>query len=180
MSFSSRNQFISVLLIAVFVLTSGCSRSSKQPNVAIKRMPDLHYAHWTEPDTSSAIDDQISSSLELYGLDPESFGDPLGIVQGIPDSVGIGPRGRIMGIIVTAPGWKGLDGVSLDTISGGVALVCDCAAPLDKLDSCWNLLSDYARRYSENVVPPGIEIYRDFDAENTNDTVVTELIIRVR
>jgi hypothetical protein len=167
-------------IILAFFLFFACGPKSVPIRVEKKRMPDLHFARWAEPDTSSAMEDQISSSLELYGVNPEVFGDPVGIIDFSFDSARCMLERRIMGVIVTATKWEPPLDIIEDTIIGGLALACQFDAPLESLDSCWAYLAKYARVHGDSLIPPGIEIYKDFDAEGANDTVLTELIIRVK
>lgn len=143
-------------------------------------MPDLHYAYSDFDSVTHRIDESIARIMELYALDPQVFGDPVGIIATFSDSLGLSPAGRQSALILADASWKPPPDINKGTLSGGEALVYDCYRQYDSLDVCWGEIASYARRYSYICIPPGIEIYKGFGTESAADSSLTQLIIRIR
>jgi hypothetical protein len=167
-----------VCLTAILLLT--CGRANDHEEIRKKGMPDLHYAYSDSDSAMQNIYESIARTMELYALNPQVFGDPLGVITAFSDSSNFSPAGRQTALIVTDANWQPPPGISKETISGGNALVYDCYRQLDSLDACWKEIADFASRYGYVCIPPGIEIYEVFGIESEADSSMTRLIIRLR
>ena len=143
-------------------------------------MPDLHYAYADFDSAMHGIDESIARTMELYALDPQVFGDPIGVIAAFSDSLSLSPAGRQTALILTDASWEPPLGIDREIISGGEALVYDCYRQYDSLDACWREIADFARGYDYVCIPPGIEIYKGFETESAADSSLTQLIIRIR
>lgn len=143
-------------------------------------MPDLHYAYADFDSTIHDIDESIARMMELYAMDPQVFGDPIGVIAAFSDSSSLSPAGRQTALILADASWEPPLGIYGESISGGEALVYDCHRPYDSLDACWREIADFARQGDHVCIPPGIEIYKGFGTESAADSSLTQLIIRIR
>lgn len=156
-----------------------CGHANDQEKVRKKRMPDLHYAYADSGSAKRGIDESIASTMEFYALDPQVFGDPVGIIATFSDSLSLSPSGRQAALILTDVSWEPPAGIHKETISGGDALVYDCYRQYDSLDVCWREIADFARGHGHICIAPGIEIYKGFGTESAADSSSTQLIIRI-
>ena len=143
-------------------------------------MPDLHYAYADFDSAMYSIDESIARTMELYALNPQVFGDPIGVIAAFSDSASFSPAGRQTALILADASWEPPPGVNQGTIPGGEALVYDCYRPYDSLHACWKEMADFARQRDYVCIPPGIEIYKGFGTESAADSSLTQLIIRIR
>ena len=143
-------------------------------------MPELSYAYVDFDSTIHDINESIARTMELYAMDPQVFGDPIGIISVFSDSSDLSPAGRQTALTLTDPGWEPPIGINRGTVPAGEALVYDCRRPYDSLDACWKEMADFARRRDYVYFAPGIEIYKGFGAESAADSTLTQLIIRIR
>ncbi len=164
--------------LAVILLVF-CGQANDHEQIRKKSMPDLHYAYVDSGSATRGIDESIASTMEFYALDPQVFGDPVGIIATFSDSLSLSPSGRQAALILTDASWEPPAGIHRGTISGGDALVYDCYRQYDSLDACWREIADFAREHGHICVGPGIEIYKAFGAESAADSSLTQLIIRI-
>ncbi len=143
-------------------------------------MPDLHYAFADFDSAMLSIDESIARTMGLYALDPQVYGDPVGIISTFTDSLCLSPSGRKMALILADAAWEPPLGIIRETISGGEALVYDCYRRYDSLDACWREIADLARGQNLHCIPPGIELYKGFGTESSVDSSSAQLVIRIR
>ncbi len=157
-----------------------CGHANDHEGIKRKTMPDLHYAYVDFDSATLGIDESIARIMELYALDPQVFGDPLGIITAFSDSLSFSPAGRQTALTLANASWEPPPGINRGTVPGGEALIYDCYRPYDSLDTCWKEMADFARRRGYICMPPGIEIYKGFGTESAVDSSLTQLIIRLR
>ncbi len=176
-------RFISIIGSSVClaaILASFCGTANDHEQIKKKKMPDLHYAYADFDSAMFSIDESIACTMELYALNPQVFGDPVGIIFTFTDSLYLSPSGRQTALILADESWEPPPGIIIETISGGEALVYDCYRHYDSLDACWREIADLARGQKLSCIPPGIEIYRGFGTESSVDSSSAQLIIRIR
>lgn len=169
---------LSFRIIVVLGIIPACSSTGPSP-VKKKIMPDLYYVHYAEADSGRATDASIAAALELYAIDPEALGDPLGIVQFDSAASQLTPSKRVIGLVLNDPDWVVPDtALSKEKIPGGTALYMRCSNGMRSLDSCWSVIQEFADSSGYEYFPPGIELYRGFGDESPETSV--DLIIRIK
>lgn len=157
-----------------------CGQLNDHDGIKRKAMPELSYAYVDFDSTIHNVDESIARIMELYAMDPQVFGDPIGIITAFSDSSNLSPAGRQTALTLTDASWEPPIGINRETVPAGEALVYDCYRPYDSLDACWKEVADFAHRRDYVFFPPGIEIYKGFGAESAADSLLTRLIIRIR
>jgi hypothetical protein len=157
-----------------------CGHVNDHEGIKRKTMPELSYAYVDFDSATHDIDESIARIMELYAMDPQVFGDPIGIITTFSDSLDLSPAGRQTALTLTDASWEPPLGINGATVPAGEALVYDCCRPYDSLDACWQKVADFARRRDYICIPPGIEIYKGFGTESAADSPSTRLIIRIR
>lgn len=168
---------IIMTVCALWLLTAACT-SGNHSGISKKRMPDFYYVFRETELENPDFDSSIARAMELFASDPDVFGDPVGIIFGLPDSSGTKPLERRIGLVLTDPDWIPPPGALKEEIPGGKALSATVQDGFDDADSLWNEIRRFAGAGNYELISPGIEIYRGYDTESASAAI--ELIIRIK
>lgn len=135
----------------------------------------MRCAYLLDQEDFRGYDASIARAMAMFAADPEAFGDPVAIVNPMPDSVGKGRR--IFGLVVTGANWLPEAGIGETSISGGKALSIGNIESFSAIDSCWQALISYAQANNYEISPPGIELFRGYNSESNQTSI--ELIVRI-
>jgi hypothetical protein len=169
-----------VWLSMACILQFSCGGTPDENAVSKKTMENLYYAYEENADADAAPDTSLTSTLGIYSLDPEIFGDPVRIIPEFEDSLTLHPATRQNALVVTDPTADMPTGILMEEISGGKVLTYTCRNSMGEVDECWSRIGIFAKDRGYECKPPGIELFRDFGVESRSDTSTVELLIRIK
>jgi effector-binding domain-containing protein len=167
------------VLIILLMIFLACSSKKNEMEIRIEQMPELRFISSEYPDSFETIEDGLSAYLEIYAEDPESYGEPLAVIDDCLDSSIVRPITRRYALVYEDNDKELPEGYYVDYVTSGKAILCKCRADFESIDSCWNAVEKFISQNRLAIIAPAIELYRDFPSEENGQQAV-ELVVRVR